>query len=194
MSLERIAALLDGPFGYSRALAPDLRVGLRSLPGSMEMPFVRGRIVVPDDFERSVVVGSPNYLGVFEDQMYARAVYLTSRWSRLQSLPDDALTVAVEPSAVRHLATEALGRARLLAKRLRQLRGVQVVFKPQSPILIVLAPRVCRIVDQPPGLSLLGGSYPELPGGFRIELPPDALPDELNRYAASLAQTIIQEA
>jgi len=194
MTLETIAGLLDGPFGYSRALAPSLRDSLRALPGAQELPFVRGRIVVPENFGRTVVVGFPNYFGVFEDQPGANAVYITGRWTRLRVLPENSRSVGLESSAEPHLAAEALESGRLLMKRLRQLAGVQIAIRPQSPILTLLVPRVNEIVGEDPGMELLGGRYPELPGGIRIELPPDARSAELSRYAASIEETISQEA
>lgn len=194
MTFEAIAGLFDGPFGYSRALEPRLRQRLRALPGSQELPFVRGRIVRPDDFERTVVVGFPNYLGVFEEQPTADAVYITGRWSRLRSLPDGARSVATELCVGPQPAAAALALGRLLAKRLRQLPGVQIAIRPQSPILTLLLPRVRETMGEQPGISLLGALYPELPGGIRIELPQDVRTADLNRYAATVEETISQEA
>jgi len=194
MTFETIARHLDGPFGYSRALAPGLRDSLSALPGSRELPFVRGRVVIPKDFSQTVVVGFPNYLGVFEDQPGANAVYVTGRWTRLRVLPENVPSVSLEPSAEPHLAAEALESGRLLTKRLRQLAGVQIAIRPQSPILTVLVPRVGEIVGEPPGMALLEEFYPELPGGIRIELPQDARGAELSRYAAAVEETISQEA
>ena len=194
MSLDEIVALLDGPFGYSRALAPGLRSNLRILADSQELPFVRGRTVIPGGFDGPVIVGYPNYLGVFEDRVPTNALHLTSRWSGLRGLPAGALCVETEPSVNDGLATEALRNARLLSKRLRQLPGVEIAFKPQSPIVIVLAPRVRLGPHDEPGMTPIGSDYPELPGGIRIELAQDAGSDELSRYAASLEQTISQEA
>ena len=194
MTFEAVAELLDGPFGYSRALAPGLRRRLQALSGSQEFPFVRGRIVLPDDFDRMVIVGFPNYLGVFEEQPTADAVYITGRWSRLRSLPDQARSVAAEPCVNPQLATAALESGRLLAKRLRQLPGVQIAIRPQSPILTLVLPRVRETMSEQLGISLLGGLYPELPGGIRIELPQDARTADLNRYAATVEETISQEA
>ncbi|MGB9359551.1 MAG: hypothetical protein WCC01_13450 [Acidimicrobiia bacterium] len=194
MTAEAIAGLLDGPFGYSRALAPGLQDSLRALPGSQQLPFVRGRVVVPEDFVSTVVVGFPNYFGVFEDQQVANAVYVTGRWTRLRILPENARSVGLDPSAEPHLAAELLESGRLLAKRLRQLAGVQIAIRPQSPILTLLVPRVNEIAGEIPGVKLLGRRYPELPGGIRIELPPDARGAELSRYAASVEETISQEA
>lgn len=194
MTFETVAAHLDGPFGYSRALAPGLRDSLSALPGSRELPFVRGRVVIPDDFSHTVVVGFPNYLGMFEDQPGANAVYITGRWTRLRALPANSRSVALEASAEPHLAAETLESARLLTKRLRQLAGVQIAIQPQSPILTVLVPRVSETLGEPPGMALLGGLYPEFPGGIRIELPQDARSAELSRYAATVEEIISQEA
>lgn len=194
MSLDEIVALLDGPFGYSRALAPRLRSNLRMIPGSQELPCVRGQTVIPEGFDRRVIVGHPNYLGVFEDRAPTSALYLTSRWSALRDLPADALCVATEPSADGRLATDTLRHARLLSKHIRQLPGVEIAFKPQSPILIVLTPQVRLGPNTEPGMTPIGSDYPELPGGIRIELTQDAGSDQISRYAASLEWTISQEA
>ena len=194
MTFDAVAELLDGPFGYSRALAPGLRLRLEALSGSEELPFVRGRVVLPDDFDSMVVVGFPNYLGVFEEQPTADAVYITGRWSRLRSLPDQSRSVATEPCVDPQSAIVALEDGRLLAKRLRQLPGVQIAIRPQSPILTLLLPRVLERMGEQPGISLLGDLYPEFPGGIRIELPQDARSADLNRYAATIEETISQEA
>lgn len=194
MTFETVAGHLDGPFGYSRALAPGLRDSLSALPESHELPFVRGRVVIPEDFSDTVVVGFPNYLGVFEVQAGANAVYITSRWTRLRVLPENSRSVAFEASAEPDRAAETLESGRLLIKRLRQLAGVQIAIQPQSPILTVLVSSVSEIVGEPPGMALLGGLYPELPGGIRIELPQDARGTELSRYAATVEETISQEA
>ena len=189
-----IDSLLEGPFGYSRALSPDLRSGLASLPGAQELPFVRARTVIPEGFGRRVVVGHPNYLGGFEDRTPTNVVYLTSRWSGLRDLPDDARTVALEPAVDRQAARAALEGARLLAKRLRQLPGVHIAFRPQSPVLVALAPRAGAWVAEEVGVTLLSEWYPELPGGIRIEVPQDASGDDLDRYAARVVQSIGREA
>lgn len=194
MSIERFVRRLDGPCGYSRALSLDLCEAMASLPGSQELPFVRGRTVIPAGFDRNVIVGFPNHLGVFDNQDLPNAVYLTGRWSGLRTLPGDARTFSLEPTVDRQVANVALEAARLLSKRLRQLRGVQIAFKPQSPILVVLAPRAGRGFGGKPGMTLLGDRYPELPGGIRLEMPQDARRDELNRYAADVVEHIGQEA
>lgn len=193
MSLDAIHALPAGPFGFSRALPPGLRRSLRALPGAEELPFVRGRTVLPAHYERPVVVGHPNFFGLFERPASEHLVCVTGRWSNLRPLPPDAAVAETDASVPLDVATDALAAARMLAKRMRQLPGVHLAFKLQSPILILLVPRV-ESVRGTPGVEVVSGAYPELPGGLRIELAEDALGTDLSRYAATLEQTISQEA
>ena len=64
---------------------------------------MRGRTVIPADYGHPVVVGHPNYLGVFEFDSSAPLVYLTGSWSALQRVPEGATTVVVAPSYSRNL-------------------------------------------------------------------------------------------
>lgn len=185
----------DGkPFGFSRALAPEIRCELRDLPAAQELPAVRGRTVIPADYEHPVVVGHPNYLGVFETDRSAPLVYLTGSWSALQPVPECAATVVVAPSHPLYLATSALENARHLAKRVRQIPGAHLAFRPRSPILVLLLPRSLAGNVLPDTTDALEDLYPEFPGGLRIELTPDMTPVDITRYAAILEQVISQEA
>ena len=183
-----------GPFGFSRALAPDIREELRDLPSAQELPAVRGRTVIPDAYRYPVVVGHPNYLGVFELKCAAQLICLTGAWSVLQPVPEGATTVVVDPSHPFPLATSALENARALAKHVRQIPGVHLALKPRSPILVLLAPRSVSGNALPETVDTLNGVYPELPGGLRVELTPDTTAIDITRYAAILEQIISQEA
>ncbi len=190
---EGFHALSSGPFGFSRALPTDLRRTLLALPGAQELPFVRGRTVVPTHYGRPVVVGHPNFFGLFEDPSPEHLVCVTGRWSDLRPLPRYATVVAREASVPRNMAEDALGGMRNVAKRLRQIPGVHLAFKPQSPILVLLVPRT-EAMEGLPGIEVVSSAYRELPGGIRIELLENASGADLNRYAATLEQTINQEA
>lgn len=194
MIAEAVSGFVEGPFGFSRALAPKLREVLRRLHGSNELPFVRGRTVIPTDYGNPVVVGHPNHLGAFERDKEATLICLTGQWSALRRVPGSVQTIAIaRPHSVGD-AERALENARTLAKHMRQLTGVHLAFKPQSPILVLLLPlRIDRGV-LPEGADVLDGPYPELPGGLRIELTPDMTTMDVTRYASILEQIITREA
>lgn len=192
--VEAVDRLGGGPFGFSRALAPDIRQELRQLRAARELPAVRGRTVIPADYGRPVVVGHPNYLGGFEPEHSARAICLTGPWSALEPIPEGVATVVVAPSHPRHPATSALENARQLAKHVRQIPGVHLAFKPRSPILVLLLPYLADDNTLPETMDTLDGSYPEFPGGLRIELTPDMTEIDITRYAAILERVISQEA
>ena len=187
-------AVAGKPFGFSRALAPEIRGELRDLPAAQELPAVRGRTVIPAEYGHSVVVGHPNYLGVFESDRSAPLIYLTGSWSELRPVPEGAATVVVSPSYPRYLAASALENARHLAKHVRQIPGVHLAFKPRSPILVLLLPSSLAGNVLPDSMDALENVYPEFPGGLRIELTPDVTTVDITRYAAILEQVISQEA
>jgi len=191
-----VGACGGGPFGFSRALAPETRQELRGLPGAHELPAIRGRTVIPADYRHSVVVGHPNYLGAFRrtSERLARLICLTGAWSELQPIPDGAVTIVAHPSQPLQVAMSALENARHLAKLVRQIPGVHLAFKPRSPILILLLPRAVPSKILPGTARTLAGVYPELPGGLRIELTTDMTTADITRYAATLEQVIGQEA
>ena len=149
--------------------------------------------MVPTHYGRPVVVGHPNFFGMFEDLPLTHLVYVTGRWSNLRPLRPDATVVARDVSVPRNAAADSLERMRNLAKRLRQIPGVHLAFKPQSPILVLLVPRLEAVKDMP-GIEVVSGAYPELPGGIRIELDDDASGIDLNRYAGVFEETISREA
>ena len=192
--VEAVGGYAGKPFGFSRALAPEIRCELRDLPAAQELPAVRGRTVIPADYAHPVVLGHPNYLGVFEFARSAPVVYLTGSWSALQRVPEGATTVVVAPSYPRTLAASTLENARLLAKHVRQIPGVQLAFKPRSPILVLLLPRSFAADVLPDSMDALEDVYAEFPGGLRIELTPDMTTVDVTRYAAILEQVISQEA
>lgn len=179
----------------SRALQPDVKEQLLGLPDSRELPCIRGRTVVPDACHDTLVVGYPNHLGVFDDTRASRTIALTGRWSALQAAPTGATIIALEEASPGHVAASALADLRRLAKRLRQLKGVQVAIRPRSPVLIVLLPFSIAADDfASPGVTTLEGHFPEYPGGVRIEPPFDAAGFDVSRYAAGLEQVIMEEA
>ncbi len=193
--IERLSEAIAGPLGVSRALHPDIKAELLSLPDSRELPCVRGRTVVPGSFDGTVVVGYPNHLGVFDDAQGERTIALTGRWSALRPVPEGVTVIALEDAVPGDVAARSLADVRRLAKRLRQLKGVQVAIRPKSPVIVVLLPFSASADDLgTPGVTALNGDFPEYPGGIRIEIPVDAAGFDLTRYAAGLERAIMEEA
>ena len=149
--------------------------------------------MVPDAYRHPVVVGHPNYLGVFERECAAPLICLAGAWSALRHVPEGATTVVVDASHPLPLAKRALENVRTLAKHVRQIPGVHLALKPRSPILVLLAPRSVAGNALPETVDTLDGVYPELPGGLRVELTPDTTAIDVTRYAAILEQIIGQE-
>jgi hypothetical protein len=193
--VERIVEAAAGGLAVSRALDPRLKRQLLARVGTSELPCVRGRTVVPDTCCDTVVVGYPNYLGVFDRVGGGRTIMLTGAWTQLRPVPEGVTVVAVEGAVPGTVAQETLAEVRRLAKRLRQLRGVQVAIRPQSPVIVVLLPfSPGTYLQALLGVTALHGDFPEYPGGVRIELPVDAVGFDLTRYAANLERLIKEEA
>lgn len=195
MLVEQIVQIAAGGLAVSRALEPNLKRRLLALAGTRELPCVRGRTVVPDTCTDTVVVGHPNYLGVFDRVGEGHVIMLTGAWSNLLPAPEGTAVVAVEEPVPGTVAEEALREMRRLAKRLRQLPGVQLAIRPQSPVIVALLPFSpgARLLACP-GLSALAGSFPEYPGGVRIERRADEAGSGFTRYAANLEGLIMEEA
>lgn len=194
MIAECVDALVDGPFCYSRALAPEVRRSLSARLGAEELPFVRGETVIVENEPRPVVLGHPNYLGVFEPRHRGPTVLLAGRWSALRSTAPFASVIVTEPVVDRSTAERALEASRSLRKRLQQIRGVSSAWKPQSPHLVMLLPRVPEPIPELAAFRSVALGYPELPGGVGIEVTDDASAADIARYAAILERAIIQEA
>lgn len=174
----------------ARGLEPSIRRSVVEGCGAFELPFVRGRVVVPADVVDGdlVVAGHPNYLGVF-DLPAVRWLSVSGRWSALREAPGAVSTVAMQSPVDVATAATALAEAERLAKLLGQLGGVAVAFPVESPVLVVLVPESPgRVAAQIPGVSTLA-DYPELPGGLRIEVGADAA----DRYAVALERAISEE-
>lgn len=191
---DRVAALVDGPFCYSRALSPEVRLSLSAQLGAEELPFVRGETVTVENEARPVVLGHPNYLGMFEPRHYGPTVLLAGRWGALRPTAPDASVIITESIVDRSTADRALEGARALRKRLRQIRGVSPAWKPQSPQLVMLLPHVPEPLPELGAIRSAALGYPELPGGVRIEVTDEVSAGDITRYAASLERNIIQEA
>ena len=178
----------------ARALDPILRDDLSAALDYEELPFVRGRTVIPGDIASTdlVVAGHPSHLGVFDMPMDVPWIAVTGRWSALFPLDEAQTQVSVEPVVERDTAETSLGEIRSLAQHLTHMRGVTVVFPPACPVIIVLL--VVDPVAVTAGADLPGSTaleaYTELPGGLRIELPPAAPRSTLEGYAAALEQAI----
>lgn len=166
-----------------------------SLPGSVELPCVRGRTVTPAFLDAALVAGYPNYLGVFDDARGERTILLTGRWSALRAVPDGVTKIAIEDPAPESVAATALAGARYLVKRLRQMKGVQVAIRPQCPVVVALLPFSFKPGDlELPGVTPMESDFPESPGGVRIEVPYDDAGFDVTRYAAELERIIVEEA
>ncbi len=175
-------------------MQPDIKVQLLGLPGSRELPCISGHTVVPSSCDATLVVGHPNHLGVFDGARATRTIVLTGRWSALRPVPTGATVIPLEDSIPEHVAAIALAHVRQLAKRLRQLKGLQVAIRPRSPVLIVLLPFSSGVDGFTfPGVTTLESHFPEYPGGVRIEPPFDEAGFDVSRYAAGLEQVIMEE-
>ena len=178
----------------ARALDPTLRDELSATLDYDELPFVRGRTVIPNDTGAGdlVVAGHPNHLGVFDHAGPVPSIAVTGRWSALSPVEEAHAEVALESAVDRKTAVHLLDEIRSLAGRLTHLRGVTVVFPPACPILVVLLvvdPAAVAAAVDLPGLTPLA-AYTELPGGLRIELPPSASDAISEGYAAALEQAV----
>jgi len=196
LTTARVVERASGRFGISRALDPVLKKRLLETGRAIELPVLRGRTIVPDTWNDPVVFGHPNHFGAFELPRERRGdIRLLGTWSALSEVPPGDVPVVVEEAMSAGRAVEALGTARLVAKRLRQLPGIHLALRPRSPVVIVLSPRRIRLVRPPvAGLSSLGDDFPEYPGGYRIEIPADVTGPEVLRYAADLEQRLAGEA
>ena len=187
------AAAGGGPFGFSRALSPRTKRDLLDTGAGVELPVIGGRTVIPADWDRPIVLGHPNYFGRFEAPVPEGAILLTGRWSTLY--PSPAGTIQIEDGApvAAGLAEELRRRARHLAGRLTQHRGLHIPFRPESPIIVVMLPRSAHpdgaAAD---GVISLAGDFPEFPGGIRIELPTDSATAVEVRYAERLERLVTE--
>lgn len=187
------AALADAIAGYdadrvlvARALDPGLRTALSAFGEYEELPFARGRTVLPADLSPGdlVVAGHPNHLGVFDLPEAPAWIAVTGRWSSLAEATDASEAVPMGEPVRLDVAGALLESAVDLAKRLSQLPGVTIAFPPVCPVLVALLPIDPGSVSGEPLTA-----YPELPGGLRIELGPGVDPEE---YAAGVGEKLEQ--
>lgn len=158
--VDAIARLEPKQVLVARALDPALRAELAEQIEFGELPFVRGRTVVPEGLTEVdvVVAGNPNFLGIFDRPD-------TPTWVPVASGPTADAPKAIE-----------------LAKHLAQLPGVTIPFRPESPVVVALFP----IDPASLGLTPLS-AYPELPGGARVEVESAV---DANQYAAELRRRL----
>lgn len=182
--IEAIAELEPDRVLVGRTLDPALRADLATSIEYEELPFVRGRTVVPADLTAGdlVIVGHPNFLGIFDLPKAPQWIAVTGRWSGLASQTGAARTVAMADKVGRGIAEPLLASAVDLAKLLAQLRGVHIPFLPECPVLVALLPVDPRSMRGEPLTA-----YAELPGGLRIELGSEVDPVQ---YAAVLSQAL----
>ena len=186
------AAAAGGPFGFSRALPPDTKRVLLDTGDGTELPAIGGRTVIPADWDLPVILGHPNYFGRFErDRADSTTILLTGPWAALHATPPDAVSLPCEAAVTTALAEMLTRRARHLAKRLRQHRGVVIPFLPESPVIVALLPGSPHPdAASGEGVTFLAGDFPEFPGGVRIELPGDAATADGVRYAERLERLV----
>lgn len=148
-----------------------------------ELPFVRGRTIIPEDLGSGdlVIAGHPNFLGIFDLPRAVPWIAVTGRWSSLMAAEGAIGELPLEPAVSREEAEVLLGSVRDLAKSVGQLRGVSIAFPPESPVLVALVAVDPTAIDLP-GCTPLD-TFEELPGGLRIEAPQPG-------YAAALEQAI----
>jgi len=182
-----------GPFGFSRALPPEMRRDLAGTGVGVELPTVGGRTVIPADWEHPVVLGHPNYFGRFETDPPRGTILVTGRWANLHPKPPGMLEIEDRAAVAAPLAADLLERARHLAKRLAQHRGVHIPFAPQAPVIVALLPRsVHPDLAAADLVALLAGDFPEFPGGIRIELPARSDTAGGVRYAERLERLVTE--
>ena len=177
----------------SRGLAPAYRADL--LERATELPCVRGVAVLPGDLTRDdiVVIGHPNWLGCFDPApVHARSIVVTEpRLGAHKPLPTGDVVV-VGANADPERAAAGLLRARKLARHLNQVPGVTPAYgTPQSAVFVVLAPVAPEsIAPRLPGPAMaVSDSYPELPGGVRLDVSGVADPD-VAAYAATMEDAV----
>lgn len=188
-----ISGLSDGPLWVSRALEPELRDGLVADFAAEELPILRGKTAVPASLAGTAILGHPNYLGRFEDPSPCDTLWIPGPWSNGRSLPPGS---QLATPVVKHPTDDpkrAVERARLLAKRLRQLAGVELLAMPETPVFVFITafppPAELHAVA---GMRILGSRFPELPGAVRAELPPDVTDERFDRYAAATVRVITE--
>lgn len=194
--VDTITGLSADRLLVARALDPSLRGELEASVEYEELPFIRGRTVVPEGLDDAdlVVAGHPNFLGIFDLPAAPRWVAVGGTWSSLAVAVGVAAEVAVAVPVDIDVARRSRQATVELAKQVSQLRGVTVAFPPASPVLIVLVPTDPATVAARmslPGCTALS-AFEELPGGVRIEPPPGAGTATAG-YAQALREALEQE-
>ena len=194
--VEQVMDRVTGRVGVSRALPVALKDRLLSNRGATELPVLRGVTIVPDDWVGTVVVGHPNYFGRFEPVCDCdHEIRLTGAWAALRSMPGGSVAIRTAEQLPTTIAEGRLADARLVARRLGQLPGVQTALRIQSPIIVVVTPGTDQAVETAlPGVTVLGRDFPEYPGGVRIELPGDVGDFDGVRYAGALEELLRRKA
>ncbi len=121
-------------------------------------------------------------------------ILVAGRWNLLRPAAPSATLVVADGAVDRVSAERSLDGARALLKRLRQIRGVQPAWKPQSPVLTMLLSRDVGPITGVDAIVTSVLDYPELSGGVRVEVTGAVSPADITRYAATLERAIIQEA
>jgi len=177
----------------SRGIRPGIRSGLVALGVDLsEIPAVRCVAAAPRLEPDEVFVGGcPNHLGGFDPIPDPTVAVVRVPGPPIHGTPR-AVVVDRDPGWRAFGAATATARA--LAKHLDQIRGVRLVCRPASPIVIVLTPRSAeRFEGLGPFPTTALDGYPELPGGVRIEIPDGFEGIDVAAYAERFARRVAGE-
>jgi len=164
-----------------------LRERLETVTNVAEVPCVRGSAVVSPGMvgDLPVLLGWPNVMGRFEAAHPDTTSVAVVDGALAGSDPvsfTSFIGAAEESGGFNH----GVDRARLVAKRLNQIRGVASAHgPPESAVFVVLLLVDPMTLDLPPGAASLHGRYPELPGAVRIDVR-EIADDDIASYAAGL--------
>ncbi len=192
--VDAIAAAVAGRRALvSRGIRPGVRAGLAAVGVDLtEVPVVRC-VAAPPVLEPGevFVAGCPNHLGGFDPTPPATIAVVRRPGPRVEGSIDAIVDDRETGWSGFEAATTT---ARSLAKHLDQIRGVRVVCRPASPIVIVLTPVSGeRFGGLEPFPTVALGGYPEFPGGVRIEIPDGFERADVAAYAERFARVVAQE-
>lgn len=180
-----LAELRGTRCAVSRAASPWLTAQLDS-PHMIRLPVSGGRTVwaaAPAD--TVVVVETPNHLGL-EEALPPGEAWVGIRRST-QTPAHENLVDALQETGVAHKAVERL------AKRLATAKGVSNYHRAiRGPWFTLLAvdPAMLEQRSSSVGVEVLGRAFPDVPGGVRLEVMPDATVGDVDAYAAAVEAAI----
>lgn len=166
----------------SRAMSPELSRALRRRLEVAVIPVSGGLTVWEASPPGAIpVVETPNHLGRTEP------LPVGSSWTGVRR------SEAVEPHEVLMdvvvAEPEVVARTARLAKRLWAVGGLAPFHRDVvAPWFTLLAADPARLVidNDAVAVTVLGSTYPDIPGGVRLEVDPDAGPEDIAGYAAAV--------